>query len=90
MSVKLTAVFRPPHPVSAEIDAAHMSVTMGTPVVKEYVDAEPYMGAYEVTPSEATQTLATFGKRMINNVTIHPIPSNYGRIEYNGAVLTVS
>ena len=90
MSVKLTAVFRPPTPVSVVIDAANMSVAMGTPVVKEYVDTDPYTGAYEVTPSEATQTLATLGKRMTDNVTINPIPSNYGRIEYNGAVLTVS
>ncbi len=67
-----------------------MSVAMGTPVVKEYVDADPYTGAYEVTPTTETQTLTTVGKRMTDNVTINPIPSNYGLITYNGAVLTVS
>lgn len=90
MSVKLTAVFRPPNPVSVVVEAANMSVTMGTPVVKEYVDADPYTGEYEVTPTTETQTLTTVGKRMTDNVTINPIPSNYGLITYNGAVLTVS
>ena len=88
--MKLTAVFKPPIPVSVVIDSTNMSVTMGTPVVKEYVNTDPYTGAYEVTPTTETQTLATVGKRMTDNVTINPIPSNYGRIEYNGAVLTVS
>lgn len=88
--MKLTAVFKPPQAVSVSVNADTLGVALGTPVVKEYVDVQTYTGEYEVTPSEATQTLATIGKRMINNVTIHPIPSNYGRIEYNGAVLTVS
>lgn len=90
MSVKLTAVFRPPHPVSVEIDAAHMVVTFGTPVVTEYVDVQTYTGEYEVTPSAETQMLDTTGKRMAHDVVIAPIPNNYGKITWNGAVLTVS
>lgn len=52
--------------------------------------AEPYEGEYEVTPSLETQTLLTENKRMIRNVVINPIPSNYGLITWNGAILTVS
>ena len=49
-----------------------------------------YSGPYEVTPSEETQTLATAGKSLESNVTVNPIPSNYGLITWNGTVLTVS
>ena len=48
-----------------------------------------YDGSYNVIPSEETQTLATSGKKMLNNVTVQPIPSNYGRIVWNGSVLKV-
>lgn len=49
-----------------------------------------YHGAYEVTPSQQTQVLETAGLKMTDNVTVNPIPSNYGLITWNGAVLTVS
>lgn len=51
---------------------------------------EDYTGAYEVTPTEETQTLPTEGLMMNQNVTVNPIPNNYGRISWNGSVLTVS
>ena len=54
------------------------------------VQGESYTGSYSVTPSEQTQTLSTAGLVMTNNVTINPIPSNYGLITWNGSVLTVS
>jgi hypothetical protein len=87
--VKLTAVFKPPQAVSVSVNADTMGVTLGTPVVKEYVDVQTYTGEYEVTPSAETQTLNTEGLRLTRNVTVNPIPQNYGLITYNGAVLTV-
>ena len=53
-------------------------------------DYDYYSGAVEVTPSTATQTLHTAGKVVLDNITINPIPSNYGLITWDGAVLTVS
>ena len=50
----------------------------------------PYGGPYEVVPNQSTQTLNTAGKTLANNVTVKPIPSNYGLITWNGSVLTVS
>lgn len=50
----------------------------------------PYDGVYEVTPTQETQTLLTQGKTLERDVVVNPIPSNYGRISYNGSVLTVS
>ena len=50
----------------------------------------PYTGDYEVTPSTETQTLLTKGKALSEHITVHPIPSNYGLITWNGSTLTVS
>lgn len=51
---------------------------------------EAYTGAYEATPTQATQTFATSGKVMANNFVVNPIPQNYGLITYNGFNITVS
>ena len=51
---------------------------------------DSYDGPYEVVPSREAQTLGTNRLLMIGNVTIAPIPSNYGLIEWNGSVLRVS
>lgn len=87
--MKLTATFKP-QAVSVSVDAANMGVTLGTPVVKEYVDVQTYTGEYEVTPSAETQTLDTAGLRLTRSITVNPIPQNYGLITWNGAFLTVS
>lgn len=58
--------------------------------IPESTGGLPYTGDYEVTPSDEIQVLATQGKSMSQNVTINPIPSNYGRITWNGSFLTVS
>ena len=49
-----------------------------------------YTGDYTVTPTEETQVLDTANFLMTDNVTINPIPSNYGLITWNGVTLTVS
>ena len=51
---------------------------------------DEYQGPYEVTPTEATQTLPTEGLMMAQNVKVKPIPNNYGLITWNGSVITVS
>ena len=54
-----------------------MSVEMGTPVVKEYVERPAYEGSYDVTPTEAVQILETENLRMTDDVTIEAIPADY-------------
>ena len=49
-----------------------------------------YDGEYEVTPSMEVQTLNVGGYIMRSNVTVNPIPSNYGLITWDGARLVVS
>lgn len=87
--MKLTATFRP-QAVTISVDEVNMGVTLGTPVVKEYVDVQTYTGEYEVTPSAETQTLNTAGLRLTRPVIVNPIPQNYGLITWNGSFLTIS
>lgn len=50
---------------------------------------DAYEGDYKVTPTSEEQVLQTKNKVLLNNVIVAPIPSNYGRISWNGATLTV-
>lgn len=49
-----------------------------------------YHDITEVTPSEDTQTLSTDGFLMENNIIINPIPTNYGKITWDGTKIIVS
>lgn len=57
-------------------------------VVRQALPA--YDGPMEVTPSRATQVLLTNERSVYGNITVNPIPSNYGLITYNGSKITVS
>ena len=49
-----------------------------------------YEGPYTVTPSAAEQILDTDSLYMRGNITINPIPNNYGLITWDGHTITVS
>lgn len=49
-----------------------------------------YHGATTFTPTQQTQVAQTSGLIVDADIIINPIPSNYGRITWNGAFLTVS
>lgn len=51
--------------------------------------ATPYDGEYSVTPSDGAQTLHIEGKVAEHDIVVAAIPQNYGRIEWNGATLSV-
>ena len=50
----------------------------------------PYVGSYEWTPTENTQTISINGLRATADIIINPIPNNYGLITWDGSALTVS
>lgn len=54
------------------------------------IGAETYDGPYEWTPSTETQTIPIKDKQATADITIQPIPNNYGLITYNGVTITVS
>lgn len=56
----------------------------------EYSELPSYDGMTEITPSSETQVLETRNMALYENITINPIPSNYGHITWNGSTLTVS
>lgn len=58
--------------------------------VPEIVDTEPFLGRYEYTPTQATQTIPIEGLKATRDITINPIPNNYGLVTWNGSTLTVS
>lgn len=87
--MKLTVQFGNPN-LSVGFNNKPFDVSTGIPVVRDNTEFPVYDGDYEVTPSQETQTLETSSTVLIRNITINPIPSNYGLISYNGSVLTVS
>lgn len=49
-----------------------------------------YGGPVEVIPSSEAQLLQTKDLVVKENIIVHPIPSNYGLITWDGSTLTVS
>ena len=74
-----------PMTVSVNTEAITMALGAGITVLP----APRYSGEYEVTPSEETQVLATKGTVLQADITVAPVPSGYGRIAWNGSVITV-
>ena len=64
---------------------------LGGAIIQNGARSSPtYHGTYELTPSNETQILEVKGMRMDENITVNPVPSNYGLISWNGSELTVS
>lgn len=78
--MKLTVHFQQPH----------LCVGTGIPVAREFVERDPYEGEYTVTPSAETQVLQTNNLRMTGDVTVNPIPSDWGHITWNGSYITIT
>ena len=51
---------------------------------------EWYEGEYTFTPTIEAQTVNIEGLTARRDITIEPIPQNYGLITYNGSTITVS
>lgn len=67
------------------------AVTFGSGAYVPYVpQVVEYQGPYEVTPTGTAQVLSTEGLLAAADIVVNPIPSNYGLVTWNGAVLTVS
>jgi len=75
-------------PVSVSVDGVNLAVGIGAAYTM--VEGNPYDGPYTVTPGQTEQVLETRGKIMTENVTVEPIPPNYGLVTWNGSVLTIS
>lgn len=72
-----------------EFDLGTQEIDMEVATAINTMAGEHYEGATEVTPAEETQVLDTDGMIVDDSITVLPIPSNYGRIAWNGSVLMV-
>lgn len=88
-AVKLTATITP-QSIGVTVNPATVGVGFSPPVARDFMDRDPYEGEYTVTPSAEAQTLEIEGKWARRDIVVQPIPSNYGLITWNGAILTVS
>ena len=87
--MRLKASFTP-QTLTVSFNNTKANISTSSQITRDFVDRDPYTGAYEVTPSSETQVLETNNLRMTDNVTINPIPNNYGLITWNGSIITVS
>lgn len=87
--MKLTASFKP-QTLSVSFAPAQAGISTSTQITRELVERDPYTGDYSITPSAEAQVIPTNGKRMTDDITINPIPTNYGLITWNGSNITVS
>lgn len=76
--------------VKMNVAAAEAAVAMSVEAGFTMADVPAYDGPYEFTPSGETQVISIEGRRASQDIVIDPVPSNYGLIAWNGAVLTVS
>ena len=74
-----------PASVDIIVETVSAETSTGNPVTRDYVERDPYTGSYEITPSAELQVLATNNLRMTGNITINPIPSDYGHITWHGS-----
>lgn len=79
-----------PQELTIAITPPALGTSTGTPIARDFVERDPYTGDYIIIPSSETQVLETKYLRMTDNVTVNPIPQNYGLITWNGSFLTVS
>lgn len=86
-----------PMNVSVTDDSVQMSAAtarVSTPVeigsAIEITSSDVYTGETTVTPTDSVQVLPTKEKYLTEDITVEPIPSNYGLITWNGSFITVS
>ena len=81
--------------VLLDADLSYQECTLEASCDEEYevascVEGQVYDGITTIIPSTSNQILNTNGYIMASDIVVQSIPSNYGLITWNGAVLTVS
>lgn len=78
-----------PNEYDVQIDGAIeiVPVELDTKIV--LVGGEHYHGPYEFTPTNRQQVIPIGGQVADLNIVINPIPSNYGKVSWNGSFLKI-
>lgn len=74
--------------VSLGVSANTVAIDVKESIVT--VAGQAYEGEYTFVPTQEAQTIEIKNKVALDNITINPIPNNYGLIGWNGSVLTVT
>lgn len=69
--------------IFGEISAGHVIHGELTKPVK-------YSGDYVITPSEEEVVIDAKDRYFTGNIIVNPIPSNWGKISWNGSVMTIT
>lgn len=80
------------HPICRQL-IGNLSKTEGLTgdlSVPERSGGVPYEGDYEITPGEEPIVLNTTGKVMLQDLTIEPIPTDYGKVTWTSGHLFIS
>lgn len=84
----LTGSLTPVVPLNGSITTA--AALNGGLTIPEIIRAETYRGPAEFTPSQEIQTIEIANMTSLTDITINPIPQNYGLITWDGSTITVS
>lgn len=75
-------------PLSVSDNTQRIPLEIGVKI--EGIAGNPYEGPYRVVPGDEEQVLHTEGLVSTEDIIVEKIPWNYGKITWDGSVLTVS
>lgn len=78
--------------IDAEIESTNHQIAGAIDGKYTFVDYkyENYDGPVRIVPGDTEQVLATADRYVQENIIIEKIPSNYGKITWNGSVMTIT
>lgn len=88
--VKISVGIPSAQPINIRVKGDKLRGQMGITAPIAAITVPYFDGPYEYTPSAEEQTIPINGKQADQDITINPIPNNWGLITWNGSVLTVS
>lgn len=87
--IRISVSVEEPEDITLEV-SEDAPVAISVSGVVEVPVADTYAGPYEFTPGDLQQIIHIQGLMAVSDITINPIPNNYGKISWNGSTLTVS
>lgn len=88
VDIRLEVIEDAPLALAVDESGASLTMQLSDPYIGGMLPA--YGGEYTAVPTRAAQVFSTENTSMLHDFTVQPIPSNYGLIEYDGSVMTVS
>ena len=85
---RIEGILHEPETLHGELQSTlDLSGSLTVPPIRGGV---PYTGDYEITPTEETQVLQTHGRILTKNITINPIPTDYGKVTWTSGHIRIT